>query len=103
MPGRPSGNSTSTTGPTTWTTLPLFIPAPGFEGTRSPSLGLAAGDVEQLLRDVALAQLVVVERQVLDQAVRGVGRVLHRHHARALLAGLGVEQDLADEDVQVVA
>ena len=37
----------------------------------------------------------------LIRSARVVGRVLHRHHARALLAGLGLEQDLIQVEIQV--
>src|SRR5262245_20775076 len=129
MAGRPSGNSTSTTGPTTWTTLPLFMFTPGLlRGAevnsaplssgglpppepldptsvhqRAPSVGLPARDLQQLLGDVSLPELVVLERQLLDEVLGAVGRVLHRDHARALLAGLGVQQHPVDVDAQIVA
>src|SRR6185503_12225330 len=89
-------NATSTTGPSTCTIVPVFIRMP------SSSIGLAAGNLQQLLRDGSLAQLVVVQRQVLDHRVRVVGGALHRHHACALFAGLGVEQHGVKEHVQVV-
>src|SRR5215475_5633100 len=102
MAGRPAGNSTSTTGPTTWTTLPLFMFTPGFRRADA-SVRLAARDLQQLLCDVSLPELVVLERQLLDEVLGAVGRVLHRDHARALLAGLGVQQHLVDVDAQIVA
>src|SRR5262245_66221484 len=89
MAGRTSGNSTSTTGPDTCTIVPVFM---------GVSLRLAAGDFQQFLRDVALPQPVVLEREVLDQVLRSFRRVLHRHHARALLACLGVEEHEGAED-----
>ena len=61
-----------------------------------------AGDFQQFLRDVRLAQFVVFERQVLDELLRVVGRILHRHHARAVLAGLGFQQNLVNLEIQVV-
>src|SRR5215472_12500918 len=39
---------------------------------------------------------------MLDQVVGIVGGVLHRHHARALLARFGVEQDFVDVQVEIV-
>src|SRR5688572_24231560 len=92
-----SGYATHTNGPSSWTSVPVLIRLP------SSSIRLAAGDLEQLLRDRPLAQLVVVQRQVLDHGVGVVGRALHRPHARALLAGLGVQQHGVEQDVEVVA
>src|SRR6478735_5270180 len=91
MGGSASGNSTSTTAPTTCTTLPIFI----------GSLRLAAGDLEQFPGDVALPQLVVFELQRANEVFGAVGRALHRHHARALLARFGVQQRDVDEDVEI--
>ena len=63
---------------------------------------LAAGNFQQLLGDIALAQFVVFEGQVLDQVGGVVRGVLHRHHAGALFAGLGLQQDPVDVNVEVV-
>ena len=43
-----------------------------------------------------------MQRQVLDQLLRVVGGVLHRHHARAVLAGPGLEQNLVNLEIQTV-
>src|SRR5262249_12360819 len=49
------------------------------------SASLTTGDLQQLLRDGALAQLVIFERQVFDQSVGIIRGVFHRYHASALL------------------
>src|SRR6185295_18159370 len=105
MAGSAPGNSTSTTGPTTWTIMPVFIrSAPRADLQVGLSLRRrSAGDLEQLLRDVSLPQLVVFEPQLPDHLGRTVGRPLHRHHPRALFARLRVQQDDVDEHVDVVA
>src|SRR6266481_9638692 len=95
--GNASGNSTSTTGPTTCTIFPVLMLPP------SGSFCLAAGDLQQLLSDVPLPQLVVLEGKVLDHGLRVVGGVLHRHHACALLARFRVQQHNVDEDVEIVS
>src|SRR5436305_14743743 len=111
MPGTSPSNSTSTTGPMTWTILPLLtaLPPGAFPVIGSfifPCLTerhLAADDFEQFLGDIALAQLVVFERQVLDEILGVIGGVFHGDHAGALFAGLGIQQHLIEVDVQVVA
>src|SRR4029450_11565211 len=80
----------------------MFAPGLSWRATASASVGLATRDLQQLLRDIALPQLVVLERQLLDEALGAVGGVLHGHHARALLARLRVQQHLIDEDAQIV-
>src|SRR5678816_4082166 len=92
--GSASGNATSTTGPSTCTIVPVFIPVP------SGSIRLATRNFEQLLCDRPLSQLVVLERQVLDHGRGVVGRALHRHHACALFARLGVEQHGVEQDIE---
>src|SRR5215204_3213278 len=91
MAGRTLENSTSTTGPATCTIVPVFM---------GMSLRLTAGDLQQFFGDVALPQAVVLELQLVDQRLSGLRRVLHRHHAGALFAGLGVQQHEVDEDGQ---
>src|SRR4026209_1986849 len=91
MAGRASGNSTSTTGPATCTIVPVFM---------GMSLRLTAGDLQQFLGDVALPQPVVLELQIVNQRLSGLGSVLHRHHTGALLARLGVKQHEVDEDAE---
>ena len=69
---------------------------------RSTHRHLRGGDFQEFLGDVRLAQLVVFERQILDELLRVVGRIFHRDHARALLAGLGCEQNLVHLEIQAV-
>src|SRR3954453_3660275 len=93
----------STTGPTTWTILPLFIFTPDFvPPSRSIVAGLAASNFEEFLGNIALAQLVVFERQVLDQCSGIVRSVRHCHHPGALLACLSFQQSSENENVEVV-
>ena len=54
----------------------------------------------KFLRDIPLAQFVVFERQVLDQFGGVVCGVLHRHHAGALFAGFGFQQDPVDKNLR---
>src|SRR5256714_5861190 len=98
----PGGNSTSTTAPMTWLTLPsrvlLFVAAidsPFLPLSGAHGLG-AAHDFHQLRGDAGLADLVRVKRQRVDQVARGVGRVLHRDHLRRVLAGLVFQHGLED-------
>src|SRR5262245_29441511 len=81
----PGSNSTSTTGPMTWTILPWLM-------RRSSWLrfdGLAQGfrpadDIQELLGDALLAGLVVLDGQKIDHVARVLGRRLHRGHAGAV-------------------
>src|SRR5687768_16788139 len=57
----------------------------------------AADDVEQLLGDRRLPRLVVREREVRDQRVRVVRRVVHGLHARGVLARERLEQQAVEE------
>src|SRR5262249_33436087 len=68
----------------------------------SSELRLTAGEVKQFLRDIALTLFVEFERQVLDQVVGVVCGILHRHHAGALLARLGIQQNPVKINVEVV-
>src|SRR5947209_18448905 len=77
----------STTGPVIWMTCPV-APA-GAAGAvlamggcllcALPGLG-AGRDLDHLAGDVGLADLVVLEGQVLEELLGVLGRVLHRHH-----------------------
>src|SRR6185369_3660379 len=66
------------------------------------SAGLTAGDFQKFLSDIVLPQLVVLERQVVDQRLGVVRGVLHRYHARALLTGLGIQQNLVNINVEIM-
>src|SRR5256885_3752702 len=90
----PAGNSTSTTAPITWGTLPSFvllfvcaIAPPSLPLGGAHRLG-AAHDLHQLGGDPCLADLVGVQRQRLDQVAGGGGRILHCDHLGRVLAGL---------------
>src|SRR5438874_3924034 len=98
----PGGNSTSTTAPMTWLTLPsrvlLFVAAidsPFLPLSGAHGLG-AAHDFHQLGGDAGLADLVRVKRQRVDQVAGGVGRVLHGDHLGRVLAGLVLQHGLED-------
>src|SRR5829696_1708603 len=88
----------STTGPVIWMTRPVAAGAAVAMGVpprlrRLAGLG-AARDLDHLASDVGLSDLVVRERQVLDELLRVLGGVLHRDHPGALLARLGLEHRL---------
>src|SRR5262245_37488976 len=88
----PGSNSTSTTGPITWTILPsLMRMLPSGLGARAEGLR-AADDVEQLLRDPLLARLVVADRQETDQLLGVLGGGFHGRHPRPVLSGRGFQQ-----------
>src|SRR6185437_6702471 len=97
----PGGKVTSTTAPMTWLTLPsrvFFFVSAIFRSLlvlarRAQRLG-AAHDLHQLCCDARLPHLVGVQGQVVDQVARRLGRVLHRDHLRAVLAGLVLEHGL---------
>src|SRR5438132_2634068 len=79
----PGGNSTSTTGPITRTTLPFACPfcsaiGPLLLSRCLPECLGTADDLRDLRRDLRLALLVRDAAQHLDQLVRVVGRRLHR-------------------------
>src|SRR3954451_4093400 len=91
----PEGNSMSTTGPVMAMTLPVAPPAVlGFSGDAmamgngsSRSGGVrAGGDLDHFAGDVCLANLVVGQRQVLDQFLCVLSGVAHRDHLGRLLA-----------------
>src|SRR5919112_4872238 len=90
----------STTGPVIWMTRPM----PGAVAVamvRVASCGasarLGAGrDLDHLAGDVGLSDLVVREREVLDELLRVLGRVLHRDHPARFLARPAFEHGLED-------
>src|SRR3954447_15386340 len=95
----PCGNSMSTTGPVIAITRPvvgaatailclLLLPRSGRFGP--------GRDLDHLARDVRLANLVVGEGQVLDELLRVLGGVLHRHHLRRVEARRQLERRLED-------
>src|SRR5215467_1091853 len=86
----PSGNSQSTAGPATWTTLPVTTPLL----VAIISLlrrGRAAHHFDDLFGDARLAHAVHVQSQPLDHVGRvGSGRV-HRGHACRMFGGGGFQ------------
>src|SRR6185436_16739332 len=91
-------NSTSRTGPMTWTTLPTFAPdldsVAAFFGAAllwvamsssltSKCLG-STDDLCQLLRDLRLPCAVERAPQDVEHVARRVGRILHRRATRAV-------------------
>ena len=56
----------------------------------------AGGDLDHFAGDVGLANLVVGQRQVLDQFLCVVGRVAHRDHLGRLLAGGQLQHRLVE-------
>jgi hypothetical protein len=62
---------------------------------------LGGGDLEDFLGDGRLAGLVVLEREVAQELGRVVLGGLHGDHARAVLRGLGREDELVDLVVDV--
>src|SRR4051794_9202150 len=108
----PTGNSTSTTGPMTWTTRPAGR-SPVSAGVVSVSvmscplsvvLGErfgAADDLGDLGGDLGLPRAVGVARQDLDELVRVVGRGLHGAAAGGVLGRGRVEQAREDAALDV--
>src|SRR6478736_1484421 len=98
-----SANCTSTTAPMTWTILPWLLMTEKRRGWVFKLVGREGrgGDLEDFLRDAGLAGLVVFEGEVADQLGRIVLGGLHRDHARAVLGGLGVEDELVEPAVDV--
>src|SRR3954467_8548875 len=102
MPGSwPAGNSMSTTGPVIWMTRPrpagASVVMSGSASCVLTSASVRAGrDLDHLASDVGLSDLVVRERQVLDELLGVLGCVLHRDHPGALLARLALEHRLVD-------
>src|SRR3954451_8188372 len=100
MPGSwPAGNSMSTTGPVIWMTRPspagaaivMSVVPPGSCASASVRAGR---DLDHLAGDVGLADLVVRERQVLDQLFGVLCGVLHGDHPARLLARLRLQDRL---------
>src|SRR5471030_1439619 len=89
-----SANCTSTTGPMTWTILPVFIlkRLKGGGVRKLSGAELGGGDLEDFLRDAGLAGLVVLEREVAEQLRRVVLGRLHGNHARAVLGSLRLQR-----------
>src|SRR5687768_16835272 len=101
MGGRfPDSNRTSTTGPTTSATFPMFTVISSPAGAwRRPASALparlqglgAADDLQQLRGDPALAGLVVFHGELNRHFLGVVGRVLHGHATGCELARQGLE------------
>src|SRR3981081_2795871 len=120
MLGRSSpSNSTSTTGPMTWTTCPFCLASVrrepsfdsdflGFSAVGMCVVGLcvvrrsacesvsAADDLQQLGGDGLLAHLVGGQGEITDELVGVVGGVAHGDHACRLLAGQVLQHRLVD-------
>src|SRR5690242_8904003 len=96
MNGRSPSNCTSTTAPCTWVTRPTMLLAI----TLLPlSDGFGAGnDFDEFLGDIGLARAVVVQRQALDHIAGIACGVVHRGHARPMLARGTFEQCAEDRD-----
>src|SRR5690606_38639154 len=115
----PGGNSTSTTGPMTWTTRPTRLlslmapasftpprpraqrqaigpappPAGGASSVGTDVKGLSpAHDLRNLFRDRRLPRPVERERQRPDHLRGVVRRGTHRAHSGGVLASLGLQQ-----------
>src|SRR5438067_2943854 len=100
----PAGNSTSTTGPITWVTLPTFdisfIATAAIYGSLFHRLG-AGDDLHQLLGDRRLAGAVVLERKSPDHLVGVLRGGVDRRHPCTMLRGLGLEQGAPDRHRQL--
>src|SRR5215468_6763994 len=73
---RPGSNSTSTTGPMTWTIFPVLM--------------------LRLLAYLFLTRLVELDRQDVDHLLGVLRRRLHRRHARAVFADQRLHEGLED-------
>src|SRR4051812_31763094 len=91
----------STTGPITWTTLPIFCFAATSVAMFSPCplwflplrRRLRAGyDLDDFACDRGLAHFVHVQRQAVDDFTRVFRRRVHRRHARGVLGGRRLQQ-----------
>src|SRR6476659_2826310 len=96
----PSGNSTSRTGPITWTTRPVFCSAIANLLELLERRG-ARNDLDQFLRDPRLPGAVVGQGERVDHLPRVLRRRLHRGHPRAVLRGRGLEQHPEDRELEV--
>src|SRR4029078_5721210 len=85
----PAGNSMSTTGPVIWMTCPTLAGgalAMSFSSSWERSARSRAGcDLDHLAGDVGLADLVVRQREVVDQLLGILGRALHLDHPARIL------------------
>src|SRR6185295_11442313 len=107
----PAGNSMSTTGPVIWMTCPSLMGGALAMSVSSSwvldsARSRAGRDFDHLAGDVGLADLVVRQREVVDQLLGILSRILHRDHPARFLARLrledGVEQagcDVAREEL----
>src|SRR3954447_21190011 len=85
MNGSSPSNCTSMTAPITWVTRPTMLLAISLLPL---SDGFGAGDdLDEFLGDVRLARPIVVQCQALDHVAGVARRIVHRRHARAVLAG----------------
>src|SRR4030067_3265257 len=99
-------NSTSTTGPMTWTTRPILSFAWSF--VMGFSAWLLLGHrvdgrhyLQQLLGDRGLADLVQAEDQITDELLGGFSRIFHGHHPGRLFGRLRLEIGMKDLGFQV--
>src|SRR6516225_461449 len=96
MNGNSPSNCTSITAPITWVTRPTILLAI----SRSPlsdSFG-TGDDLNQFLGDVRLARAVVVQRQAVDHVPGVTCRIVHRSHARPVLARRAFQERMIDLD-----
>src|SRR5437870_3291241 len=102
---RIDGNSpskwTSTTAPMTWVIVPTILEAMIRSSPILQRLG-PGDDLDQLLGDDGLARAIVVHRQPVDHIAGVAGGVVHRGHARALLARRVFEERGIDLHREVV-
>src|SRR5262249_61625743 len=83
----PGSNSTSTTGPITWTILPWLICGSLELRFHRLTEGFgAAHDVQELLRDALLTRLVELDGQHIDHLARVLGSGFHSRHAGAIFS-----------------
>src|SRR5262245_34759872 len=102
MAGTPLSNSTSTTGPMTWTTRPTFSVAM-ISSPSAGSLRAGPGDhLDDLLGDGGLAHLVHVEREAVDHLFRVVAGRVHGRHARPVLRRRRLQHRAPDLDLDVL-
>src|SRR3712207_3727610 len=96
--------ATSSTGPMTWTILPVVRPAVAVAILLSVRPALlsarqrrrAADDLRDLLRDPRLPRAVVGPPEDVEHLPRVVGRVLHRRPPRRLLGGRRLDERTVD-------
>src|SRR5579871_1431327 len=99
--GRSPSNFTSTTAPMTWVMRPTLFFAMGVLSSLA-SDGLGTGDdLDQLLGDDGLSRAVIVHGQAVDHVAGIARRVVHRGHARAVLAGVVLHHGAEHLDRQV--